>query len=206
MIVINVMEIYKIKDFDYSVETFNVNEDKIVYNKDGSFNRVRIEENIFVNISKTKMVKEVKFLLKQLIGKYFVIKESGQKVYIGKDFPGEFVYSKYTLTLNYRDKIVKFRVVNNLDSLIKNANSKKWTKNYKNKHNNDAKYGFYKYKIVFSIVYEGIETIYEGILLIRNDADGKKYLYDILNIKEKIDYTSSVASNYNKFSQKWREC
>lgn len=187
MIVINVIEIYKIKDYDLVPSTFNVNEDKIVYNKDGSFNRVRIEENIFVNVSKTRMVKEVKILLKELIGKFFVIKESGQKVYIGKDFPGEFVYSKYTLTLSYRDKIVKFKVIDNFDNLIENASDKKWTKNYKNKHRDDGKYGFYKYKIVFSLVYEGVEKIYDGVLLIRNDANGKKYLYDILDIKEKID-------------------
>lgn len=187
MILINVIEIYKIKDYDYSIETFKVNEDKVVYNRDGSFNRVRIEENIFVNISKIKMIKEVKFLLKQLIGKYFVIKESGQKVYIGKDFPGEFVYSKYTLTLNYRQKIVKFKVIDNFDNLIEHASNKEYSNDHREKHKVDAKYGFYKYKIIFSIVYGGIETIYEGILLIRNDADGKKYMYDILDIKEKID-------------------
>lgn len=65
-----------------------------------------------------------------------------------------------------------------------NANSKSYEANRKNKHNLDAMYGFYKYEAKFSIVDNGKETIYTCSLLVRNDANGKKYLYDILDIKK----------------------
>lgn len=61
----------------------------------------------------------------------------------------------------------------------------------------DAKYGFYKYDTAFSFYHNGSEKIYTGVVLIRNDANGKKYLYDILNIrpqKKSVDLPS-VASN-----------
>ena len=41
-----------------------------------------------------------------------------------------------------------------------------------------------KYGAKFSIVDNGKETIYTCSLLVRNDANGKKYLYDILDIKK----------------------
>ena len=63
--------------------------------------------------------------------------------------------------------------------------------NYKKaKHVKDAKYGFYRYKIVFSIKDDVKENIYEAVVLIRNSEDKKKYLYDILDIKKLINPAS----------------
>ena len=65
-----------------------------------------------------------------------------------------------------------------------NANSKNFINKKKEKHKIDAKYGFYKYGAKFSIVDNDKETTYSCSLLVRNDANGKKYLYDILDIKK----------------------
>jgi len=79
---------------------------------------------------------------------------------------------------------------------------KVWEQNHKEKHKIDAKYGFYKYDTTFSFDYNGQEKTYTGIIVIRNDANGKKYLYDIVNIKpqKKLVNLPSVASNSNKSS------
>ena len=56
-------------------------------------------------------------------------------------------------------------------------------KNKKEKHAIDAKYGWYKYVTRFQIG----DAVYNADLLIRNDADGKKYLYDIQGIKKETN-------------------
>lgn len=49
--------------------------------------------------------------------------------------------------------------------------------------NLDVKYSFYKYDTTFSFDYNGNEKVYTGAVLIRNDANGGKYLYDIKSQK-----------------------
>lgn len=57
----------------------------------------------------------------------------------------------------------------------------------------DAKYGMYRYKVSFAfrVKKTGEETqtfrSYDAELLIRHASDGKKYLYDIVKIKENTD-------------------
>ena len=65
-----------------------------------------------------------------------------------------------------------------------NANNKNFINKKKEKHKIDAKYCFYKYGAKFSIVDNDKETTYSWSLLVRNDENGKKYLYDILDIKK----------------------
>ena len=65
--------------------------------------------------------------------------------------------------------------------MIEIATEKAHKDNYKEKHNRDAKYGWYKYSSQFGFL-DG--SSYTADVLIRNDANGKKYLYDILEIKK----------------------
>ena len=63
--------------------------------------------------------------------------------------------------------------------------------NYKGKHNVDAKYGWYRFTTRFALpVYDSntgeLErfNIFRIEMLIRHEADGNLYLYDMVNIKK----------------------
>ena len=126
------------------------------------------------------------------IGEVYTIIESGQSVYIGKDLPGEYTHSKYTTSLRYggRNKLnAKNRAANELGELIETATNRRWEKT-KHMHSKDAKYGMYRYDNTFAFPakdsHGNIVNIkaFDVELLIRNASDGKKYLYDIVGIKE----------------------
>jgi hypothetical protein len=170
---------------------------KVVYNNDGTVNRIKTGENIFENNEGKSITKTIKDYLENHINEYASIIESGQKVYLGEDLPDEYAHSKNTQRLSKGNMLAKGRAATGIKEIIENASNRTWTKNLKEKHNTDAKYGFYKYDTTFSFDYNGKEKIYTGKVLIRNDANGKKYLYDILDIKpKKIDNDlPPVASN-----------
>lgn len=96
----------------------------------------------------------------------------------------EYIYSCYTRWSKTDMKYVKCILANYIKELFMNANNKNFINKKKEKHKIDAKYGFYKYGAKFSIVDNDKETTYSCSLLVRNDANGKKYLYDILDIKK----------------------
>ena len=172
----------------------------IVYNQDGSFNRVKINDNIFENNNGKSISNTIKDYLENHINEYANIIESGQKVYLGTDLPGEYAFSKSSQKLPMNEKLAKGRASSGLKEIIENVSSRNYEKNRKTKHNIDAKYGFYKYDTKFSFDYNGREQIYEGTVVIRNDADGKKYLYDITNVKKIGSNLLPVASNSQKSS------
>ena len=161
-----------------------------VYNNDGTVNRIRINDNVFEGSKDKSISKTIKDYLTKHIGEVYTIIESGQKVYLGKDLPNEYAHSEYTKKLPLNKKLAKGRAVTNLNEIIESATNRTWESNKKEKHKFDAKYGFYKYNTTFSFDYNGSEKIYDGTILIRNDANGKKYLYDILDVKPKKNWSA----------------
>ena len=124
-----------------------------------------------------------------------------QPVYIGRDLPGEYRSSKYTKTLRKSIRDVKMQAATNLDEMLLLAENGEWRKNIKKKHKVDAKNGWYRYSTQFAVPVLDIKksvdhyTVYSGTLLIRNDADGKSYLYDLLDIKkEKVISSASFSA------------
>ncbi len=69
--------------------------------------------------------------------------------------------------------------------------STSWQGNVKPKHSRDAPNGWYRYETQFAVpvlnAKKAIDhyTVYGGTLLIRNDADGRSYLYDLLDVQKK---------------------
>lgn len=65
-----------------------------------------------------------------------------------------------------------------------------YIENKNQKHNLDAKYGWYRYDSRFAIAIYNNDNeverynVYKVRMIIRCDADGKKYLYDMINIKK----------------------
>lgn len=171
---------------------------------------VLLDQNVVASKpNSVKMHNYIADLIAEDIGNFYPIIESGQKVYIGKDLPSEFTQSKYTRWLmRNRKKLlnVKNQTSQEIGEIIEIATNRRWEKNLKDKHNKDAKYGFYKYSTRFVISHKSNREAYEATLVIRNDADGHKYLYDITDIKkvddlhlastlqESHDYTGDIKS------------
>lgn len=122
-------------------------------------------------------------------------------VYLGKDLPGEYKSSEYTKNMDRRLHNVKMQVATNLDEMLLLADDGEWRENVKAKHAVDAKNGWYRYETQFAVPILNAQkvvdhyTVYSGTLLIRNDADGKSYLYDLVNIaKKKVISASSFSA------------
>lgn len=160
-----------------------LNESTIKYNSDGSFNRIQINDK-FTKEKIYNLNKITKFSLKEHKDNVYKIIETNDNIVVDKKGIKEYIFSEYSKNLKYNKKVIKSILSKYIDKVIAYSNNKQYDKNRKNKHNKDAKYGFYKYNIIFSIINNQKEDIYSATLLVRNSEDEKKYLYDILNIKK----------------------
>lgn len=132
---------------------------------------------------------EVEKYLRQYVGDICTIDDSNEVIYIGADLPDEYAHSNYTHILKGANAKAKANAAQGLPELIKIADGKKFTENYKVKHNVDAMYGWYRYSSRFALPVFGEDgeiiryNVFNVVMVIRHARDGKKYLYDIINIK-----------------------
>ena len=128
--------------------------------------------------------------LKKYIGEYSEITETSDMVYIGADFPDEFAHSKDTKELRGANMYAKANSSSIIREMIEIATNKTFSENYAQKHNTDAKFGWYRYDTRFAIpVYDDLGelvryNVFKAKLLVRHAKDGKMYLYDILRAKK----------------------
>ena len=128
--------------------------------------------------------------LKEYIGTCTEILDTKDMIYIGSDFPDEYVYSKDTRVLRGTNAYAKANASAVISELIQIATNKSFSENYKDKHKKKARYGWYRYDTRFAIPKYGNEgeltgyNIFKGRLVVRHSEDGKLYLYDILRIKK----------------------
>ena len=183
-----IVNIISCECLDYTPESsFEVCESTEVYNADGSFNRLRIIDKDFDNMDFKTINKETVKNINSQRGEVYKITETNNSVIIDKKTSKEYTFSKYSRKLDAENKKVKGILSKYLKEIISNSFDRRFVNYKKAKHVKDAKYGFYRYKIVFSIKDDVKENIYEAVVLIRNDANTKKYLYDILDIKKLIN-------------------
>lgn len=134
--------------------------------------------------------KDVEDYLQEYIGEFYEIAETGDIVYIGKDLPEEYTWSKSTKELKGTNAKAKANATQGLPELIQIARDKKHKDNQKDKHKNDAAHGWYKYSSRFALpVFNEEEAIdrynvFGAEMIIRHSQDNKLYLYDIINIKK----------------------
>lgn len=142
----------------------------------------------------TRDFKAAEAYLKTLVNTdhpFSTILMDAQPVYVGKDLPGEYRSSEYTKSMLSKLRDVKMQAATNLDEMLLLAENGEWRKNVKPKHAKDAQNGWYRYDTEFAVPILNAKkavdhyTVYGGKLLIRNDADGKSYLYDLLDIEKK---------------------
>lgn len=122
---------------------------------------------------------------------FATILSDAQPVYVGKDLPSEYKASEYTKSMKPTLRKVKMQAATNLDEMLLLAENGEWRENLKPKHDVEARNGWYRYSTEFAVpvlnAKKAIDhyAVYGGTLLIRNDADGKSYLYDLLDMQKK---------------------
>ncbi len=149
---------------------------------------VVINDNIFKG--KRIVWDDVEKYLKQYVGEFYNIAEKQEIIYIGSELPGEYSHSKYTKSLKGRYAKAKANAAQGLCEMIEIATNGVFESNHKPKHCRDAKNGWYRYDTRFAIPVFNDDgeleryNIFKGRLLIRHASSGKKYLYDIMEIKK----------------------
>ena len=133
---------------------------------------------------------DVEEYLRQNVGEFYSIAETGDIVYIGTDLPDEYAGSNYTKHIKGTVAKAKANAAQAIPEIIEIATSKTVEENKKEKHSRNAKNGWYRYDTRFALpVYDEsgeVEryNLFSARLLIRHAATGKMYLYDVLEIKK----------------------
>lgn len=141
---------------------------------------------------------DVEKYLRQYVGEFYSIAETGDIVYIGTDLPDEYAGSNYTKHIKGTVAKAKANAAQAIPEIIEIATSKTAEENKKEKHSRNAKNGWYRYDTRFALpVYdEGGEVerynVFSARLLIRHAASGKMYLYDVLEIKKETSKPCQV--------------
>ena len=153
--------------------------------------RKTVEINTIIFSGKRKIDWDgVETYLRKYIGSSYAIDENDEVVYIGKDFPGEYAHSKYRAKALGTIGKAKANLSQAIPELIKTATNIAFRDNINEKHSKNAKYGWYRCTVHFSIPITNDKGIpigrnyYQGRMIIRWDEDGRKYLYDIIDIKK----------------------
>lgn len=134
--------------------------------------------------------KDVEEYLRQYVGEFYEIADTNEIVFIGADLPDEYANSNYTHNLKGASAKAKANAAQGLPEMIEIATGKEYQENKKDKHNKDAKYGWYRYESRFAMpVFDengDVEryNVFHVLMLMRHAKDGQLYLYDIMEIKK----------------------
>lgn len=158
--------------------------------KDTDGNKIVVIHDIIFRNKQNISWDDVENYLERYVGEIYKIAEDDEVIYIGKDLPDEYAHSRYSAKLKGTLAKAKANVAQAIPELIEISSNKTFNENLEGKHQIDAKFGWYRYDSRFAIaVYDNDGEIkrynmFKARMIIRHDADGKKYLYDIINIKK----------------------
>ena len=134
--------------------------------------------------------KEVREYLKEYVGDFYTIAETGDVIYIGSDLPKEYTGSKYTNSMRGTNAKAKANAAAGIPELIEIAVGKHFRTNKEDKHKRDGRNGWYRYDSRFALPVYGDDgeveryNVFHASMLIRHSNDEKMYLYDIIDIKK----------------------
>lgn len=158
--------------------------------QDTEGNNIVIINDIIFKGKRTIDWAEVEEYLTRYVGEFYTIADTNDVVYIGTDLPDEYAHSEYTNVLKGANARAKANAAQGIPELIEIATGMNYMPNKKAKHNKDAKYGWYRYESRFALPVFGDDgeifryNVFHVAMLLRHSQDGKKYLYDIMNIKK----------------------
>lgn len=161
------------------------------YSREVNGKKIAWIENNPLSLKDLTNYKKVAAYIADHIGEVYTILESGSKVYIGENLPSEYTQSEYTKRILKNVPPIlkaKNKAIGRFGEMIEIATNRRWEK-AKHTANKDAKYGVYRYSTAFAFpVNQNGKVVnvksFDAELIILNSSDGKKYLYDIVNIKE----------------------
>ncbi len=113
-----------------------------------------------------------------------------RNVSVIRDANGNNIVMINDIILKGANEKAKANAAQGLPELINTATNVAFTENSKIKHQKDALYGWYKYESRFALPIFGNDgeveryNVYHAAMIFRHAKDGKKYLYDIMNIKK----------------------
>lgn len=162
-----------------------------MYSREVNGKKIAWIENNPLSLKDLTNYKKVAAYIADHIGEAYTILESGYRVYIGENLPKEYTQSEYTKALLRNNQPIlraKKKTIGSFGEMIEIATNRRWEKT-KHAANKDAKYGVYRYSTAFAFPVKQNGKItsvksFDAELVILNSSDGKKYLYDIVNIKE----------------------
>ncbi|MBP5655665.1 MAG: hypothetical protein J6X33_09145 [Clostridiales bacterium] len=158
--------------------------------KDTEGNNIVLINDIIFKGKRAISWNDVEQYLKEHVGEFYKISETDDIVYFGKDLPDEYAHSDYTRSLKGTNAKAKANASQGLGEMIEIASRGQHTVNKKEKHMIDGGNGWYRFESRFALpVYDGsgeIEryNVFHVYMIIRHDLNGKKYLYDVINIKK----------------------
>ncbi|MBE5826459.1 MAG: hypothetical protein E7307_07465 [Butyrivibrio sp.] len=145
---------------------------------------------------------DVRNYLRQFVGRSYTVSDTKDLIFIGNDLPNEYAGSEYTYKLNGTVAKAKANASQGIPELITTAKGKHFRENNEEKHNRNAKYGWYRYDTRFAIpVYAENGTIerynaFHASLIVRHSEDKKMYLYDVIDVKKEtsnpLEHLSAV--------------
>ena len=150
---------------------------------------VRVEKQIFCGKQNISWHPDVEQYLMQYIDTEYTVLSTGDRIIIPKGFTDEYTGSKYTKKLRGGLAKTKANVAQCIGELIQSAFNCRYIENKDEKHSKDASGGWIRYDVIFEMCVKGQNEAeirwnsYRGTLVIRV-VDGKKYLYDLINIKK----------------------
>ena len=162
---------------------------KVAVIQDVDGNNIVVINDIIFKGKRSITWPDVEEYLRQYVGEFYSIAETGDIVYIGTDLPDEYAGSNYTKHIKGAVAKAKANAAQAIPEIIEIATSKTAEENKKEKHSRNAKNGWYRYDTRFALpVYDEsgeVEryNVFSARLLIRHAASGKMYLYDVLEIK-----------------------
>ena len=133
---------------------------------------------------------DVKEYLKKYVGEIYKIAEGDDMIYIGTDLPDEYTGSRYTHKLMGATAKAKANASQGIPELLEIADNKRFRGNEDKRHLRNARYGWYRYDSRFELpVFDDGGNVerynrFRATMLIRHAADGKMYLYDVIDIKK----------------------
>ena len=87
----------------------------------------------------------MKKYLRQYVGNSYLIEDTNDTVYIGRDLPDEYTGSKYTFSLKGANAKAKANATQGIPEMLEIAEGKHYRENSGNKHLRDAVFGWYRY-------------------------------------------------------------
>ena len=171
---------------------------KVAVIQDVDGNNIVVINDIIFKGKRSITWPDVEEYLRQYVGEFYSIAETGDIVYIGTYLPDEYAGSNYTKHIKGAVAKAKANAAQAIPEIIEIATSKTAEENKKEKHSRNAKNGWYRYDTRFALpVYDEsgeVEryNVFSARLLIRHAASGKMYLYDVLEIKKETSKPCQV--------------